>query len=101
MVLLVGVHCELKVPLEALRLARSTVQHRKGSMRINILLAEAHLHAGMKYTDESLPSMEVAAEPSVGEARSVCEKVMRSFELHPHFDQVVGYDQVAKVERIA
>ena len=101
MVLLVGVHCELKDHLEALRLAKSTVHHHKGSMRMNILLAEAHLHAGIKCTDEPLSSMEVTAEASFSEAESICEKAMRSFESHPHFHQVAGHDQVAKVERIA
>ncbi|PVH68931.1 hypothetical protein DL98DRAFT_190367, partial [Cadophora sp. DSE1049] len=98
MALLVGVHCELQDPSEALRLAQSAVANQMGSQRMKILLAEAHLHVGIKHAYESMEGM---AEASFSEARSICEEVMRWYESRPHFDQVAGKDEVAKVERIA
>ncbi|EKD14548.1 hypothetical protein MBM_07269 [Drepanopeziza brunnea f. sp. 'multigermtubi' MB_m1] len=70
--LLVGVNCELRNPTEALRLAEAPARHPKTqSRRMNVLLAEAHLHVGMEACrlSNSRPS-----PTSLTEARLLCEK---------------------------
>ncbi|KAJ5053780.1 uncharacterized protein L3040_000071 [Drepanopeziza brunnea f. sp. 'multigermtubi'] len=81
--LLVGVNCELRNPTEALRLAEAPARHPKTqSRRMNVLLAEAHLHVGMEACrlSNSRPS-----PTSLTEARLLSQE----------------RDRVAQVERVA
>ncbi|KAI9056194.1 hypothetical protein LZ554_001122 [Drepanopeziza brunnea f. sp. 'monogermtubi'] len=93
---LVGVNCELRNPTEALRLAKGPPRDPKMQSRMNVLLAEAHLHVGMEGCLSNFQS-----PTSLTEARLICEKVMHSQESSSGFHQVTAKDRTAQVERVA